>query len=139
MRRRFPGAEDSSAEDRESLGDAVAESREGVAVYAVVRVQPLLLAMHQSSLTQESEMVRDGGLLYRDGRLEVTHAHRTLLACQHVEELHPHRVGQDLKVRGRTLSLGHRHGRLRVEVAAALADAAGDDLGEGPGGHGLLH
>ena len=121
MRRRFPGAEDSSAEDRESLGDAVAESREGVAVYAVVRVQPLLLAMHQSSLTQESEMVRDGGLLYRDRGFEVAHAHSALVALEHVNQLEPDRVGQDLEVRGEALGLGEGCRGPALRVAAAVA------------------
>ena len=83
---------------------AIAQGARRIPPDAIVDPLADLFAFDQPRLTQEAQVVRNGGLLDRNGRLEVADADATFVAGEHVEQLQPHRVGELFQVRGESPS-----------------------------------
>ncbi|MCJ7677170.1 MAG: hypothetical protein MUO35_05560 [Anaerolineales bacterium] len=66
----------------------------------------MTLAVDQTGLAQQPEMVRDSGLLYRQRRFEIAHADLASPPSQDAQKLKPHRVAEQLEELRELLGLG---------------------------------
>ena len=65
----------------------LAKRAEGVDAHVVVDPLADLLAVNHTGLSEDSEVMRNGRLLYRDRVLKIAYAHATSITRKHIEEL----------------------------------------------------